>query len=94
MTAEPHDAETLSAVADLLAAGEEYLLGVTFEPDPEGWTVGYIYGMGGGDLATAYTLRDAASAALRPLINYGEGARERAAERATARAAAEESDGA
>jgi hypothetical protein len=42
-------------------------IGITFEPDGEGWTVGYTRGMGGGELATAYDLETAARAAERPL---------------------------
>lgn len=61
--------DALEAVAELLAAGEQHGIGVTFEPDAEGWTVGYMRGMGGGTLASAFDLRDAAVAALRPLLD-------------------------
>lgn len=66
------DEETRDAVAELLVAGEQYGIGVTFVPDDQGWTVGYMVGMGGGDFAEAYDLRTAARAALRPLVNMGE----------------------
>jgi hypothetical protein len=42
-------------------------IGVTFEPDGQGWKIGYMYGMGGGDLASAYDLETAVRAAERPL---------------------------
>lgn len=58
----------IDAVTELLRAAEQTLIGITFTPDPEGWSVGYMRGMGGGDLATAYSLEDAARAALRPLL--------------------------
>ena len=64
--------ETIQAVAALLVAGEQYGIGITFVPSLDGWEVGYLRGMGGGDLAEAYDLRTAASAALRPLIRMGE----------------------
>lgn len=64
--------EALDAVAELLRTSEQTMIGVTFVPDPEGWTVGYMRGMGGGDLATAYDLADAARAALRPLFDIAE----------------------
>ena len=38
------------------------------EPDgPGGWKIGYMRGMGGGDLASAYDLETAVAAAERPL---------------------------
>jgi hypothetical protein len=55
------------AVRELLEAGEQYGIGISFEPDGEGgWSVGYMYGRGGGDLASAYDLEIAAKAAMRP----------------------------
>ncbi|MFE5342335.1 hypothetical protein ACFQ80_19075 [Isoptericola sp. NPDC056578] len=61
------DDETLQAVGELLALGEQLGFGITFEPDAEGWKVGYLRGMGGGDLASGYDLGETARAALRPL---------------------------
>jgi hypothetical protein len=58
----------MEAIADLLVAGEQHGIGVTFTPDDVGWEVGYMQGMGGGDLASAYDLETAAKAALRPLM--------------------------
>jgi len=66
------DSDTLDAVANLLTAGGQYGIGVSFEPDGIGWRVGYLRGMGGGELANAYDLLDAARAALRPLMELGE----------------------
>jgi hypothetical protein len=57
----------LEAVANLLAAAKHHGVGVTFEPDAVGWTVGYIQGIGGGNLASAYDLETAVKAAERPL---------------------------
>lgn len=57
----------LEAVANLLAVGKAYGIGITFEPDAQGWSIGYMRGMGGGDLASAYDLETAAKAAGRPL---------------------------
>jgi len=48
------DQETLDAIAELLMAGDQHGIGITFTPDDEGWQVGYMRGMGGGDLASAY----------------------------------------
>jgi hypothetical protein len=64
--------ETLDSIAELLIAGQQYGIGVTFEPDDIGWRIGYIRGMGGGDLASAYDLQTAAKAALKPLVDLGQ----------------------
>lgn len=58
----------MEAIADLLVAGEQHGIGITFTPDDVGWEVGYMQGMGGGDLSSAYDLETAAKAALRPLM--------------------------
>ena len=58
----------MEAIADLLVAGEQHGIGITLTPDDEGWEVGYMQGMGGGDLSSAYDLETAAKAALRPLM--------------------------
>jgi hypothetical protein len=57
----------LEAIANLLQAGKTYGIGISFEPDEMGWTVGYMRGSGGGELATAYDLETATIAAERPL---------------------------
>jgi hypothetical protein len=72
MTDEPQEPEGISdgamvAVRALLTAADAYSIGVSFEPDSQGWKVGYLQGMGGGDLASAYDLETAARAAMRPL---------------------------
>jgi len=82
---DPYDAKTLQAIGDLLALGEREGYGITFEPDPEGWTVGYLQGNGGGELLTGYDLGDTARGALRPLELLAAAYRERAAERAAKR---------
>jgi hypothetical protein len=61
------DHETLQAVGELLALGDQLGFGISFVPDTEGWTVGYLRGMSGGDLVTGYDLGDTARAAMRPL---------------------------
>ena len=75
------DDETLKAVGELLALGEREGFGITFTPDAEGWTVGYMRGMGGGDLLTGFDLGDTARGALRPLLElsaqYKDARRER-----------------
>lgn len=62
-----YDQETLEAIGDLLALGAQHGIGITFVPDPEGWTVGYMAGSGGGDLLSGYELGETARASLRPL---------------------------
>lgn len=75
------DDETLKAVGELLALGEREGFGITFTPDAEGWTVGYMRGMGGGDLLTGFDLGDTARGALPPLLElsaqYKDARRER-----------------
>lgn len=75
------DDDTLKAVGELLALGEREGFGITFTPDAEGWTVGYMRGMGGGDLLTGFDLGDTARGALRPLLElsarYQDARRER-----------------
>lgn len=71
----------LEAVADLLVVGEQHGIGVTFTPDDVGWGVGYMQGMRGGDLSSAYDLETAAKAAVRPLMELAA----RGAPRRTAR---------
>jgi hypothetical protein len=63
-----YDEATLNAIGDLLSLGEQHGFGITFEPDAEGWTVGYLRGQGGGDLITGFDLGDTARGALRPLL--------------------------
>lgn len=73
----------LVGIRNLLAAGYDYGIGITFEPDSDGWKVGYLRGMGGGDLASAYDLETAVKAAERPLdelfmkLEENRGAREK-----------------
>jgi hypothetical protein len=63
------DDDTLQAIGELLALGEQEVFGITFTPDPEGWTVGYMRGMGGGDLLSGFDLGDTARASMRPLLD-------------------------
>jgi hypothetical protein len=72
MADDAHEHEDISdgamdAVRALLRAAGAYGIGVSFEPDSEGWKIGYMRGMGGGDLASAYDLETAVRAAMRPL---------------------------
>ncbi|TCC01327.1 hypothetical protein [Kribbella soli] len=73
--------ETLDAIADLLVLGEQHGIGVTFTPDGQGWQVGYMRGMGGGDLSSAYDLDTAVRAALRPLVDLAARLEENRAQR-------------
>ena len=57
----------LEAVGNLLTTANIHGIGLTFEPDVQGWRIGYIRGMGGGDLASGYDLETAVRAAERPL---------------------------
>ncbi len=72
----------MEAIADLLVAGEQTGIGITFTPDDLGWEVGYMQGMGGGELSSAYDLETAARAALRPLMELAADLAARRAERA------------
>jgi hypothetical protein len=63
------DHDTLQAIGELLALGEQEGFGITFTPDPQGWTVGYMRGMGGGDLLSGFDLGDTARASMRPLLD-------------------------
>jgi hypothetical protein len=58
----------LQAIGELIALGEQEGFGITFNPDETGSTVGYLRGMGGGDLLTGFELGDTARAAMRPLL--------------------------
>lgn len=62
------DDDTLQAIGELIALGEQEGFGITFNPDETGWTVGYLTGMGGGDLLSGFELGDTARAAVRPLL--------------------------
>lgn len=68
MAGHPFDDGTLQAVGEIIALGEQEGFGISFEPDPQGWTVGYTRGMGGGELVTGFDLADTARAAVRPLL--------------------------
>ena len=69
---EPVSEAALEAVGNLLAAAWNHGIGITFEPDGDGWKVGYLYGNGGGDLASAYELEIAVQAAERPLAELAQ----------------------
>lgn len=81
MTQSTFDESTLQAIGELLALGEREGFGITFTPDGEGWTVGYMRGMGGGDLLTGWDLGDTARGALRPLLELAAGYEARRLER-------------
>lgn len=66
------DDDTLRAVGELIALGEQEGFGITFEPDADGWTVGFMRGSGGGDLHSDYDLGSAARGAVRPLLQLSE----------------------
>lgn len=62
------DDDTLRAVGEIIALGEQEGFAITFEPDSDGWTVGFMRGHGGGDLHSDYDLESAARGAIRPLL--------------------------
>jgi hypothetical protein len=72
---------TLEGIRNLLDTGKQYGVGITFEPDTPGWKVGYLRGMGGGELASAYDLESAVKAAERPLEKLAHRLAENATER-------------
>jgi hypothetical protein len=72
----------LEGIRNLLDAGKIHGIGISFEPDAEGWTVGYMRGMGGGELASAYDLETAVKAAERPLDELAHRLAENSRERA------------
>lgn len=76
MPAHPFDDDTLAAIGELIALGEQEGFGITFEPDAHGWTVGYVRGMGGGELVTGFGLGDTARAAVRPLLALSQRSKE------------------
>jgi hypothetical protein len=63
------DEDTLQAIGELLTLGEQQGFGITFTPDLRGWTVGYVRGMGGGDLLSGFDLGDTVRASMRPLLD-------------------------
>jgi hypothetical protein len=69
MTDGAFEASTLEAVGELLALAAREGLGITFTPGPDGWTIGYVRGMGGDDLLTGFDLGDLARAAVAPLLD-------------------------
>jgi hypothetical protein len=64
--------EALQGVGELLNLAVRLGFAITLEPDDDGWQIGYMRGMGGGDLSTAYDLATAVEAAKRPLIDLAE----------------------
>ncbi|GAA2230745.1 hypothetical protein GCM10009851_14380 [Herbiconiux moechotypicola] len=62
------DEDTLCAIGELIALGEQEGFGISFEPDVDGWRVGFLCGTGGGELSSDFDLRSAARGAVRPLL--------------------------
>jgi hypothetical protein len=69
MTEGAFDPGTLEAIGELLALAAREGFGITFSPGPDGWTIGYLRGMGGDDLLTGLELGDLARAAVVPLLD-------------------------
>lgn len=82
MSDDTWDDATWAAVGDLLALGQANGFVVTFQPDNDGWEIGYMQGMGGGTLVAGYRLGDTARAAYRPFKNLIEAFWERQERRA------------
>lgn len=59
----------LQALGELLNLAARHGIGVTITPDEAGWSIGYMVGMGGGDLSSAFDLETAVHAAKRPLLD-------------------------
>ncbi|MGN6742569.1 MAG: hypothetical protein ACTHJL_04640 [Amnibacterium sp.] len=64
----PFDAPSLEAIGELLALAQREHIGITFTPGPDGWTIGYVRGMGADDLVTGAELGATARAAVAPLL--------------------------
>jgi hypothetical protein len=64
----PFDDSSLEAVGELLALAQREHIGITFTPGPDGWTIGYVRGMGADDLITGADLGATARAAVAPLL--------------------------
>lgn len=56
--------ETSVAVMNFIRAADEAGVGITILRSGEDWTVGYVTAAGGGDLTTAPTIAEAATAAV------------------------------
>jgi hypothetical protein len=69
MTEGAFDPGTLEALGELLTLAAREGFGITFSPGPDGWTIGYLRGMGGDDLITGLDLGDLARAAVVPLLD-------------------------
>lgn len=72
MTNDTFDQSTLEAIGELLALGEQEGFGITFTPDDSGWSIGYMRGMGGGDLLVGFDLGETARGAVRPLLELSQ----------------------
>jgi len=84
MTEGAFDPGTLEAVGELLSLGAREGFGITFTPGPDGWTVGYVRGMGGDDLLTGFDLGELARAAVAPLLDLAASYAQASAELPTA----------
>lgn len=69
MTEGTFDEGTLEAVGELLALGAREGFGITFTPGPDGWSIGYMRGMGSDELITGFDLGGLATAAVAALLD-------------------------
>jgi hypothetical protein len=69
MTDGAFDPETLEAVGELLGLAAREGFAITFTPNLDGWTIGYLRGTSGDDLLTGFDLGDLARAAVAPLLD-------------------------
>ena len=75
-----YDDRTVDAVLELLSYAEDNLVSVVFEPDGEGWRISYAtdwpaaaeYELQCKEVAVAHSLDIAATAALRPIMEYSD----------------------
>ncbi|HEY8318167.1 MAG TPA: hypothetical protein VIG76_05005 [Amnibacterium sp.] len=65
----PFDASTLESIGELLALAQTEGFGLSFSPDPDGWTIGYVRGMSGDNLVSDFDLGAAARKAVAGLLD-------------------------
>lgn len=64
--------ETLHAVGELLALGEQRGFAVLFRPQPDGWRIDYVRRFNGGALVSGPELGETARSAIGPLLEIAQ----------------------